>query len=83
LAERWEYIAYNTETSLLHHWADEYNLGANLDDYGSGLAYDCALIGPIEPSNPDSIWGTVLPNANIQQSEIMQSRGRQTEFSFH
>ncbi|MFM7911671.1 MAG: hypothetical protein ACKO9W_05760, partial [Bacteroidota bacterium] len=47
LADRWEYIAYNTETSLLYHWADEYKLGANLDDYGSGLAYDCELIGLI------------------------------------
>ncbi|MFM8978786.1 MAG: hypothetical protein ACKOJE_12155, partial [Bacteroidota bacterium] len=83
LADRWEYSAYNTETSLLYHWADEYNLGANLDDYGSGLAYDCALIGPIDTSNPNSMLGTVLPNANIQQSEIRQSRGRQTEFSFH
>ena len=83
LAERWEYSAYNTETSLLHHWADEYNLGANLDDYGSGLAYDCDLIGPIDTSNPNSMLGTVLPNANIQQSEIRQSRGRQTELSFH
>jgi len=83
LADQWEYSAYNTETSLLHHWADEYNLGANLDDYGSGLAYDCGLIGPIDTSNPNSMFGTVLPKANIQQSEIRQSRGRQTEFSFH
>jgi len=83
LADQWEYSAYNSENSLLYHWVDEYNAGADLDNYGSGLAYDCYLIGPINPSNPNSAYGTVLPKAHIQQSEIRQSKGNQSEFGFH
>lgn len=83
LADQWEYSAYNASSSLLYHWVDEYNAGADLDNYGSGLAYDCYLIGPINPSNPNSAFGTVLPKANVQQRELRESQGRQTEFSFH
>jgi hypothetical protein len=82
-SDRWEFSGYNSETSLLYHWVDEYNAGADLDAYGSGLAYHCDLIGPINPSNPNSAYGTVLSKVDLQQSEIRQSKGRQTEFSFH
>ena len=47
-AERIEFTGYNTNSSLLHHWADDVNRSGQWNDYGSGLAYDAGLLGPVD-----------------------------------
>mgnify|MGYP000011590905 FL=1 len=81
-AERIEFTGYNTNSSLLHHWADDVNRSGQWNDYGSGLAYDAGLLGPVD-TTPNALIGSVLPNAQIQQSEERLRRGRQSELSFH
>ena len=81
-AERIEYTGYNTSSSLLHHWADDINSSGQWNDYGSGLAYDVGLLGPVD-TTPNALIGSVLPNAEVQQSEERFQRGSQSELSFH
>lgn len=81
-AERIQFSGFNSNSSLLHHWAEEVNNSRQWNDYGSGLAYDAGLLGPVD-TTPNAIIGSVLPYGQVQQSEERLRRGRQSELSFH
>lgn len=81
-AERIQFSGFNANSSLLHHWTEEVNSSGRWNDYGSGLAYDAGLIGPVD-TTPNAIIGSVLPYGQVQQSEERLRRGRQSELSFH
>jgi hypothetical protein len=81
-AERLEYSGYNAYSTLLWDMAEEVNRTGYLDDTYTGPAYDAYLIGPTD-TTPGASFGTVLPGAHVEQKELRERSGRQSELTFH